>query len=190
MLIGIGTKNKAKLKACRRALYHLNKKYLFMKEPELIALVTKTTVPDMPITKTDLKQGALQRALFVYKTLKHKGKTIDFAVGLEGGIYQDSDPDMNTNDTYLQSWAYVYNGHKGYWGSSPALALPQSVSREVYTRKRELAEVMDHLSGRNDVRSHAGAFGILTEHLITRSDSFYLAIICAMSPFFNRFYQT
>lgn len=189
MLIGIGTKNKAKLRACRRALYRLNKKYLFTNKTELITLNAKTSVPEMPITKTDLKQGALQRALFVYETLKQQGQIIDFAVGLEGGIYHDCDSDRHNDDIYLQSWAYVYNGHRGYWGSSPALVLPQSIIREVYIRKRELAEVMDQMSGRNDVRSQSGAFGILTGHIITRSDSFYLAIICAMSPFFNRYYQ-
>jgi non-canonical (house-cleaning) NTP pyrophosphatase len=66
--------------------------------------------------------------------------------------------------------------------------LPAVITDALFEERRELAEVIDNMSGLNDVRSGAGAFGILSRNLIIRSGSFKLAVISALTPFFNKEY--
>jgi inosine/xanthosine triphosphatase len=139
-----------------------------------------TSVPDMPLTQKELMQGALERALFTYK----KNEQLDYSIGLEGGVFQAG----QNGRAFLQSWVYAFNGKSGYHGSSPALPLPAAIVTALFKENRELSEVIDTISGKEDVRSNEGTFGILTHNLITRSNSFELAVIAAMSPFFNSYF--
>ena len=189
MKIGIGSTNKAKINACRLAFDDLGKKFLFYgREIEFLFLETETSVPDMPLLKTDLLKGARERALFVFKYFDENKNKLDYTLGLEGGVYKDIIDSELSDQAFLQSWVYSYDGTRGYYGSSPALSLPRSIAHALFNDKIELSVVIDELSGQNDVRSNEGAFGILTRDLITRSTSFYLAVINAMVPFLHKEY--
>ena len=130
----------------------------------------------MPLTLEEIREGAYQRALYVYDNLEN----CTIGMGMEGGVFLYEH--AGKSDAYLQNWVYAYDGRRGYFGSSPALTLPAFIKRALYDEKRELAEVIDEFSGKSDVRSNEGAFGILTKNLITRYDSFISAVICAVSP--------
>ncbi len=185
MIIALGTQNRAKVAACKNAFGVMQRQFdMADKEILFIPLATTTSVPDMPLTQTDMKKGARQRALFVYKDARQKHSHIDFALGLEGGVYRQK----SAKESYLQNWVYAFDGKRGHFGSSASLPLPQAITRALYDEGRELAEVMDTLSGLSDVRSANGAFGILTHDLIARSASFEMAVICALTPFFNKEY--
>jgi inosine/xanthosine triphosphatase len=179
MRIGIGTQNRAKVAAVRDAFLILKQKYpeQLNNDVSFEKMDSRTSVPDMPLNQEELMNGALQRALFVYKHRNH----LNFTVGLEGGVYRTKNPEA----AFLQSWAYVYDGENGYFGASPALPLPATIIEALFEEHQELNVVIDTLSGKNDVRSNEGTFGILTQNLITRSKSFELAIIAATSPIFN-----
>ena len=45
--------------------------------------------------------------------------------------------------------------------------------------------MIDEISGKTDVRSRQGAWGVLSRDLVTRSMSFELALIAAFAPFYN-----
>ena len=184
MLIGIGTKNPTKIAAVTTGFELVDSAFPDrLKHPfEFKQTETGTSVPDMPLTQQELMQGALERALCTYK----KFTDLDFALGLEGGVYKSDTPES----AFLQSWVYIYNGHRGYFGSSAALPLPDTIIKALYQDKRELSEVIDHLSGKQDVRSNEGTFGILTRNLITRSQSFETAVVAALTPFFCELYNT
>lgn len=185
MIVGIGSQNNAKIQACKNAVVALQKQFNIKNEENLfVPLKTTTTVPDMPLTQANIKKGARERALFVYKQLIHKKQSIDYTIGLEGGVFRDGP----LSDSYLQNWVYAFDGERGYFGSSASLPLPQIITQALYDERRELAEVIDKMSGLSDVRSGNGAFGILTRNMITRSASFEMAITCALSPFFNKEY--
>ncbi len=177
--IAIGSRNKAKISAVRDAFLSLQQTFPadFSKAPLFLETDTETSIPDMPLSQKELMQGALERALFTYKQFD----TVDFALGLEGGVYRDK----LHNTVFLQSWAYAFNGSHGYFGSSVALSLPDQIADALYEEGRELSEVIDAFSGKTDVRSNEGTFGILTQNMITRSQSFKTAVIVAMAPFFN-----
>ena len=186
MIIGIGSKNKAKVQACKDAVAAVIACFNSRKAADVtyITRETKTTIPDMPLTQEETQNGALQRALFIYKELAANNTAPDFALGVEGGVFKKK----SGGELYLQNWVYAYNGSTGHYGCSAALPLPAVITKALFEEGRELAEVIDNLSGLNDVRSNAGAFGILTKNLITRSDSFKLAVISALTPFFNTDY--
>ncbi len=185
MRVVIGSTNKTKIAACKTAFVMAGDAFSGFnhRQIDFISLPSQTDVPDMPLTYTDIMKGALQRALFVYK----KVESCTFSVGMEGGVFELTASD-DKKTAYLQNWVYVYDGQQGYFGSSPALPLPVSIQTALYEEGRELAEVIDMLSGKTDVRSKNGAFGILTHDLLTRTDSFKWAVINALIPFINKKY--
>jgi len=193
MKLILGTKNKAKISGCKAAIKKLTKVYpdRFRREQtELQLSAAPSGVPDMPLKLIDIQDGARNRALFAYK--KYIGATLPqsdtYSIGMEGGVYRLlGHPDMK-NTIFLQSWIYIYDGHKGHFGCSAALELPDKITDILFGSNRELAEVIDELSGKTDVRSHNGAFGILTNNLYTRGQAFEEAIINGFTPILNDFY--
>jgi inosine/xanthosine triphosphatase len=141
----------------------------------------------MPLTQHEILNGARNRAFFTYKNIT-KSNPIDFAIGMEGGVYLTNEIDQNSDQAILQNWVYIYNGQKGYFGCSAGIPLPPAISRPLFEQYMELAEVIDRASGKEDVRSKNGAFGVLTNDLYTRSDAFEQAVINALIPFFNTNY--
>ncbi len=186
MIVAVGSQNKAKVASAEQALQRLSK--AFNREqtttPKLLTASAVTSVSDMPLSQREMRQGALERALFVYRYFLRQNISVQFALGLEGGVYRFA----NESTAYLQNWVYAYDGKRGFYGSSASLPLPKVICRALFDEGRELAEVIDSISGLNDVRSNEGAFGILTRNLLTRSQSFEQAIINAMAPFLNRRY--
>jgi inosine/xanthosine triphosphatase len=188
MKIAIGSKNKAKITAVTTAFKRLLRAFPLcqFENVEFIPLSTQTTIPDMPLSQEQMIEGAIQRAHFAFKQVAG----LDFALGLEGGTFPVLSPGLNGEvQTFLQNWVFAFDGQRGFLGSSPALPLPASIVNALYREGRELAEVIDAFSGKEDVRSNEGAFGILTRQLLTRSASFELAVINAMVPFFNKAYR-
>jgi inosine/xanthosine triphosphatase len=189
MIFAIGSENQAKLKACHQAVKKVQLKYpgLFLSKVEFTAIKAQSSVSDMPLTQNEILNGARNRAFFTYKNLK-ENNPVDFAIGMEGGVYLTKEIDQKSDQAILQNWVYIYNGQKGYFGCSAGIPLPPSISRPLFEQNIELAEVIDNASGQEDVRSKNGAFGILTNDLYTRSDAFEQAVINALIPFFNTNY--
>ena len=74
---------------------------------------------------------------------------------------------------------------KGHFGSSPSISVPSALVKKVIEGRNELGLVIDQVSGKRDVRSREGAWGVLSRDLVTRSMSFELALIAAFAPFYN-----
>jgi inosine/xanthosine triphosphatase len=134
-----------------------------------------------PLTVDELITGAQQRARTAFaksqERLKEPG--VIYSVGVEGGvcIYQ--------GHTFLQSWACIYNGEQVWFGSSGSIELPSALSDAVVRGGADLGDVIDSFAEQHNVRSNQGTWGILTNDLITREDSFELAAINALVPFLN-----
>ena len=85
----------------------------------------------------------------------------------------------------MRGWAYAFDGKRGGFGSSPSITVPDALVKSVIEGRRELGLVIDEVSGKRDVRSREGAWGVLSRDLVTRSMSFELALIAAFAPFYN-----
>ena len=188
MRIGIGSKNKAKVLAVKSAFGRLAGAFSRQEltDAEFLSIATRTSVPDMPLSLEQIAEGAIERAHFTFEHLDG----LDFAIGMEGGTFPFVSPSLHGKPQFfLLNFVYVFDGRKGHLGSSPAVNLPSVVVQALYEQNRELAEVMDALTGKSDVRSNEGAFGVFTHDLLTRSASFEIAVINAMVPFLNVVYD-
>jgi inosine/xanthosine triphosphatase len=134
-----------------------------------------------PLSISELMTGAQQRAeaAFGNATIGSKSSEIIFSVGVEGGLY------VSLNHTFLQSWACVCDGRRFSFGSSGSIEIPQALSDAVVRDGADLGKVIDVFAEQQNVRSNQGTWGILTNDLITREDSFELATLNALAPFFN-----
>jgi inosine/xanthosine triphosphatase len=131
-------------------------------------------VSHTPSTDEEILRGATRRAEEAFRA-----SPADLGIGLEGGI------EPGPYGPLLKGWVAVYDGAGMFTASTPAVPFPRHLF-EMVDEGRELADVMDEASGKKDVRSNEGAFGILTANRITRTQSFKLALYCAMAPILNR----
>jgi inosine/xanthosine triphosphatase len=139
--------------------------------------------PAMPLTLDDLLDGARRRADRARHLVREEGVEADLGVGLEGGL--DVRREGGATRGFLMSWAYVTDGRRGAHGCGGAIELPRSLLAGVLDDGLELAAVVDRVSGQSDVRSRQGAWGWLTRGVLGRSDSFEVAVLNALAPFYN-----
>ncbi len=170
MRVGIGSKNKAKISAVELALSMLNI------EAEILAFDVDSNVSIQPFSDEETIEGALNRAKGVIESYG-EAYNIDLAIGLEGGV------DENQYGTFLCNWGAIVDreGRIGIGGGQRIL-LPEIMVKEM-KQGYEMAEVIDRLVKRQDVRSNEGTIGVFTNNLITRSEMFRDVIICAYSRF-------
>jgi non-canonical (house-cleaning) NTP pyrophosphatase len=115
--------------------------------------------------------------------LLKEGTSAELYVGLEGGFHSiEIDGRWHT---FLCGWAYVTDGERGMFGAAPSISVPDFIARRVIDGGRELSEVIDEVTGARDVRSRQGAWGVLSNDLLTRADSFEAALVAAFAPFYN-----
>jgi non-canonical (house-cleaning) NTP pyrophosphatase len=137
----------------------------------------------MPRSITELMDGAKKRTMLLQQTLQSENRHADFFIGMEGGFH--SIHHDGKEHIFLQSWAYVSNGVIGFFGSSGNILVPEKIAVEVMKQNRDLSEVIDEFTKRIDVRSKQGTWGILTKDLLTRQQSFEIALTTAFAPFYN-----
>lgn len=103
-----------------------------------------------------------------------------YFVGLEGGI--DVVDERGNRWVFLENWAYVADATgRGSFGQSGTIALPEPLAARVVDQGVELAEAIDVYAGQTGVRDAQGAWGVLTHNLITRQDSYRIALISAFA---------
>ena len=152
-------------------------------DANVIARAVTTNIPAMPLTDWQLMEGARERALAVRDLLMNQHLEAEIYVGMEGGFHSISIE--GEWHTFLRGWAYATDGKKGAFGSAPSITVPDALARKVIEGRTELGLVIDEVSGKHDVRSRQGAWGVLSKDLVTRSMSFELALIGALAPFYN-----
>jgi inosine/xanthosine triphosphatase len=136
-----------------------------------------------PTSREELMRGARQRAEALQGKLRAANQTADFYVGAEGGL--DAVSENGTKRVFLESWAYVTDGRRGHFGCSGSIELPEALAEEVLTRGVELAAAIDQFAGAVGIRDGQGAWGVLSSNVISRQDSFRLAVVAAFAPFYN-----
>ncbi len=181
MQIAIASTRPAKKNAVRRAFERLQPRFWPGELLNFVARSVASGVPDMPKTLEELANGAKNRA----QNLADLEPQADFFVGLEGGFFQISLEGESAVQTFLQGWAYVWDGTRGAWGASYAAPVPDALAQAVYLQNQELGHIIDAFSGRQRVRDNEGAFGVFTLDLLTRADSFEKALLGALAPFYN-----
>jgi inosine/xanthosine triphosphatase len=182
MIVGLASTRKPKANATRAVFRRLADRFgVQVEEIEFVEMEIDSGVEETPRSLNDLMQGAKMRGKVL---LNRCNERLGFAVGMEGGLFSVEDPRFGTQ-TFLQSWAYVTDSDRESFGASGALLVPDAIAVPVMQRRESLGEVIDRIADQTNVRSNQGTWGILTRDLISRQDSFELALTIALAPFYN-----
>jgi inosine/xanthosine triphosphatase len=151
---------------------------------EVLGVDVPSGVNRTPVSREELMAGARFRAEALVKLARERGEPWKYFVGLEGGL--DVVQENGRRLVFLQSWAHVTDGKTpGAFGQSGAVQMPGALAAEVIDRGTELSVAIDTYAGGNGIRDAQGAWGVLTQNLITRQEAFRVAVISAFAPFFN-----
>jgi inosine/xanthosine triphosphatase len=181
--IAVGSTRRPKLNAVSEAMISIAPLLGVSANSEIIGHEIESGVNHTPLSRNELMQGARQRAEGLQRKLREQESIADFYVGLEGGL--DVLTDGGHKRVFLESWAYVSDGARGHFGSSGSIEVPEALAEEVLLRGTELGVAIDEYAGAVGIRDGQGAWGILSSNLITRQDSFCLALVAAFAPFYN-----
>ena len=185
MKVAIGTLREPKVEAVKEA-FELFKSLLARHDEvvEYIPYDVSAEGPRMPTSTRELMEGAQSRAESLILQLKKEKNEADFYIGMEGGFHVVQDRGQRM--TFLQSWAYVTDGHRGYFGSSGNILVPSKIANTVLDRGVELGIAIDRFASQTDIRSKQGTWGVLSHDILTRRHSFVIALISAFAPFYNK----
>lgn len=197
-LVAVGSTRGPKLDAVHDALKlcaeHLDPNAQF----EVIGFAVDSGVGHTPLSSAESMRGARQRTEALIHMARAKAENVQYFVGLEGGLEimnshgSNESPVGHTNSAgngsrrvFLESWAYVSDGLHGHFGRSGGIELPPALAHEVLDKGVELSSAIDEFAGMAGIRDKQGAWGVLSNNLITRREAFRLALIAAFAPFYN-----
>ena len=186
MRIAIGSTRESKVEAAKEAwgIFSAKVELAPSGETHFVSFDVPTSSPNMPLTAKEVMQGAQDRADRLMLQLKKEKAEADFYIGLESG-FNVVDARGARRQVFLESWAYVSDGYRGYFGHGGGIYVPPAISSQVMDRGIELGIVIDRFSQQNDVRSAQGTWGVLTRDILNRQHSFVVALIAAFAPFYN-----
>ena len=168
MKIAVGSTNPAKLKAAKLAI-----KKIFP-EAEVKAVNVKSGVSDQPKSDEESIKGAINRAKRALKKAD-----ADFGLGMEGGMHK-----IGSNH-FESGWIAVIDkeGKIGL-GSSARWQVSRKISKPLFKGK-ELAEVINEMTGRDDVHKKEGIMGLISNGHLPRHKTYSHGIIFAFAPFIS-----
>jgi inosine/xanthosine triphosphatase len=182
LIIAVGSVRKPKLAAVHEAIAALAD-HLSAGAIEIVAVEIASGVRDTPLSREESMRGARQRAETLQKMAQEEVKPWNYFVGLEGGL--DSVMENGEQRVFLESWAYVSDRTRGYFGRSGAVELPVALAEEVFVKGTDLSSAIDRFAGEAGIRDAQGAWGVLSANKITRQEAFRVALIAAFAPFSN-----
>lgn len=141
-------------------------------------------VPDMPTTLRELRTGAKNRAIHTRREMP----TADYFVGMEWGVYQDSEW-----EEYWLLWVvYIENSDGiGHYGYSYHLEVPKAVQERLFDGQwHDLEQIMHELSGVSHIWDAGWSPSLWSDGMLVRKDEFLFATQAALAPFFNTYYQS
>ena len=183
VIVAVGSTRRPKLNAVWEALSvfgpALDPNVVF----DVVGAEVDSGVSHTPVSREELMRGARQRAQSLEKLAQEQGAPWRYFVGLEGGL--DVVQEGEGKRVFLESWAYVSDAARGYFGRSGGIEIPQTLVVEVLAKGIELSEAIDRFAGAVGIRDTQGAWGVLSGNLITRQDAFRVAVVSAFAPFYN-----
>jgi inosine/xanthosine triphosphatase len=198
IILAVGSRRGPKLNAVREALHTIAAVLAPDGQFEIIGVEVASGVGHTPVSREELMLGARQRAEAVVRLARERGVGWRYFIGMEGGfdvvrdgaspheMRQDSGVKL-TGDrrVFLESWAYVSDGVRGHYGRSGGIEVPKALAHEVLENGVELSAAIDRFAGAAGIRDAQGAWGVLSNNLITRQEAFRVAVIAAFAPFYN-----
>ncbi len=166
MIVAVGTSNELKVRAAEEAFG------LFFNNVKAVGVSVDPGVPPQPFNE-ELFTGATNRALGALKSVPEA----EFGVGIEGGA-------INLFGVRLITTAVCIADRSGRlsYGTTGSFPVPDSVWRRIEMRE-ELGDVMDSITGAENIKKGVGAIGVYTRGIITRKDYLRDGVIMALTRF-------
>jgi len=183
ILIAVGSIRKPKLRAVTEALKAFAAKLVPDGDFEVVGEEVESGVSSTPTSCEALMRGAKNRAEALVRIARETNQSWRYFIGLEGGL--EVLQDERARRVFLESWAYVSDGVRGFYGRSGGIEVPDELAHEVLERGFELSDAIDRYAGKIGIRDGQGAWGVLSGDLIARDESFRIAVIAAFAPFYN-----
>ena len=150
-----------------------------LQEIQLISVAVESGVPDQPMSDDETRLGARNRVA----NARLKQPDADYWVGLEGGL------DFFDGRLMAFAWMVVAAGNKHISETrSVTLPLPPEVQRLV-SEGLELGEANDRVFSTLNSKQGGGAFGLLTDGLMTREGIYTQTLILALIPFVHELWS-
>jgi inosine/xanthosine triphosphatase len=175
MKVVVTSRNPVKIEAVRQAFLSQFPEL----EMQLIPVDVQSGVPDQPMSDQETRQGARNRV----SNAKMKNPDADFWVGLEGGL--------DLFDGHLMAFAWmVIAGSENRVSEtrSATLALPPEIQTLVLSGL-ELGEANDRVFSTLNSKQGGGAYGLLTNGLLTRESIYTQTLILALVPFVHELWR-
>jgi inosine/xanthosine triphosphatase len=177
LVVAVGSTNPVKVGPVRAVLARV------FSDVSVVSFDARSGVPNQPIGREQMRQGAQQRARAALETLlaqQPAGAGVScWGVGLEGGVEFEAQVAWLTGAV-----AVLAPDGRSSLGWSPHIALPPSVAAAL-REGGELGPIMDALTGIADSKKKLGAIGYLTNGLAPRGLSWEMAFACALAPFLH-----
>jgi inosine/xanthosine triphosphatase len=183
ILIAVGSTRRPKLAAVEEAMASFGRQLNSAATFEVQGFEAESGVSDTPCSREELMRGARQRAEALKQTLETQGRSAGYYLGLEGGL--DVAFENGLHRVFLESWAYVTDGTRGFFGRSGGIELPDVLIEEVMEKGTDLSVAIDQFAGEVGIRDSQGAWGVLSGNLISRQEAFRVAVLAAFAPFYN-----
>ena len=169
MKVVVGSKNPVKLKATMNVLKKI------YPQMGVQAKHVDSGVPDQPIGLEVTIQGAINRAKNAFS------KEFDLSVGIESGLLEV--PHSITGYLDLQ-WCAIHDGEKTTLGVSAGFEYPPMVIEQVLEGV-EVGDVMDQVTGVDNLGQKTGAVSHLSRGLLDRTGNTEQCVLMAMIPLMN-----
>lgn len=172
MDVAVGSTNPVKQRAVERVLEEF--------AGSVVAVAVDSGVSEQPSSVEETVAGARNRSRRALAATD-----ADYGAGLEGGVTRfEYVPGVR-----LIMWACVTDGDRLEVASGPSLRLPDAVGARLEAGE-ELGPVMDDRLGTDNIAEAAGAAGVLTSGLTSRTQALAEAVACALGPFVTTQYES
>ncbi len=175
MKVVVASQNPVKLAAARRAF----RARFPGAELQLLPLSVSSGVREQPVSDTETRRGARNRVYAARRAVPGA----DFWVGMEGGLEQMD------GRLLASAWMAVADRSGSVSEArTPTLPLPPAVTRLV-RGGMELGTANDRVFATLNSKQGGGAFGLLTDGLMTRESVYADTLLLALIPLAHELWQ-
>lgn len=165
----IASKNPVKIEAVKIGFNKMFPGQVF----DFEAVSVSSDVPDQPMGDLETYNGAFNRA----KNAQLLISNADFWVGLEGGLIEHKDGNMEA-----MAWIIVLSKNKLGKSRTAGFDLPQKTIALI-KQGLELGAADEQVFGVNNSKQQMGSTGLLTDNALNRCDYYVQSVILALIPF-------
>ena len=215
--VAVGSTNPCKIEAVRQAFTDMFHRQQHHNNAEIVISShdAKSGVSDQPMGDTETKEGAYNRAIAALSSLSLERRTdnnnddqssfpeltMEFAVGLEGGLEKSIHPQTNEMELYCMAWMAVIGKTRDdcsihanapssntemkmytSYAKTATFILPPKITELVLEKNMELGHADDQVFDRVNSKHGGGTVGVLTNGEIDRKDYYVHALKMALIP--------